>query len=144
MPEGGGPVHPSTINWAPPEVLAGRATRYHPSMDVYSLGLVLHEVMTLEVPFHHEPFTSLRSQDLVQHIVEGGRPSFGESDGDAGGNGPLSLSIPLGLQQVLRQCWHVDPRQRPSAAEVHAFLVKFLEEQGRSEREGEEANDDVV
>ncbi|GAB5035938.1 5-nucleotidase [Nannochloropsis oceanica] len=141
VPVGGGPVLPSTINWAPPEVLAGRATRYHPSMDVYSLGLVLHEVMTMEVPFHHEPFTSLRSQDLVQHIVEGGRPSFGE--GDVGGNDPWSLSIPFRLQQVLRQCWHVDPRQRPSAAEVHAFLVKLLEEQGKSETEGE-AKDHVV
>jgi serine/threonine protein kinase len=148
VPMGGGPVHPSTINWAPPEVLAGRATRYHPSMDVYSLGLVLHEVMTLEVPFHHEPFISLRSQDLVQHIVEGGRPSFGEGDGEGEGGGEeegaLSLSVPLGLQEVLRRCWHVDPMQRPSAVEVYVFLVGLLEGEGREEGEGDEGNNGVV
>ena len=146
VPVGGGPVHPSTINWAPPEVLAGRATRYHPSMDVYSLGLVLHEVMTLEVPFHHEPFISLRSQDLVQHIVEGGRPSFGEGDGEGGEEeGQLSLSVSVGLQEILRRCWRVDPMQRPSAAELHAFLVGLLEEKRREEgEEGEDGNNGVV
>ena len=71
-PTGGGPVHPSTINWSPPEVLGLQAMYYHPSMDIYSLGLVLHEILTLEVPFHHEPFASLGHQGLIQHILAGG------------------------------------------------------------------------
>ncbi|TFJ85684.1 hypothetical protein NSK_003192 [Nannochloropsis salina CCMP1776] len=133
VPEGGLPIFPSTINWAPPEVLAGSARRYHPSMDVYSLGLVLHELMTLEAPFHHEPFTRRRSQDLVQHIIQGGRPSFhrgrlANADGD-GGNGEdnrLSLPVPPSLQKLLHQCWRADPAQRPSASQVHDHLVELL------------------
>lgn len=41
-PEHGGVVRPATANWSPPEVLAGEAREYRPSMDVYSLGLVLN------------------------------------------------------------------------------------------------------
>ncbi len=138
-PAGGGPVHPSTINWAPPEVLAGAVTHYHPSMDVYSLGLVLHEVLTLQVPFHHEPYASLRTQELVQHIVAGNRPSLAWAGGGATEETGGACPIPSELQALVGQCWHADPGARPPATEVHARLLALLEAStGKEEEEVEE------
>lgn len=119
-PPDGGPVHPTTINWAPPEVLALAASSYQPSMDMYSLGLVLNEVLTLEVPFHREPYTAWGYQDLIGHIVGGGRPPLGV------GVDPRAAE----LRGVLEACLDGDPTRRPAAPELLALLRAHSERCG--------------
>jgi serine/threonine protein kinase len=116
-PPDGGPVHPTTINWAPPEVLALRASAYHPSMDMYSLGLVLNEVLTLEVPFHREPYTTWSYQDLIAHVVLGGRPPLGV------GVDPRAAE----LAGLLEACLEGDPALRPAAPELLSMLRAHYE-----------------
>ncbi len=111
-PPDGGPVHPTTINWAPPEVLALAAGAYYPAQDMYSLGLVMNEVLTLEVPFHREPYTGWGYQELIAHIVGGGRP-------------PLGVTVDpraAELRGLLEACLEGDPARRPTAQELLAML----------------------
>lgn len=112
-PPDGGPVHPTTINWAPPEVLSLAAGAYHPSMDMYSLGLVLNEILTLEVPFHRAPYTTWGYQDLIAHIVGGGRPPLGT------GMDPRAAEE---LRPALEACLEGDPALRPTAPQLQAML----------------------
>lgn len=134
-PPDGGPVHPTTINWAPPEVLSLAAGAYHPSMDMYSLGLVLNEVLTLEVPFHRPPYTTWGYQDLIAHIVGGGRPPLG-TDTDPGG--PAER-----LRPALEACLDGDPALRPTAQHLQAMLKEQYERVGGGGRgDGDDDDDD--
>ena len=95
-----------TPNWTAPEVLDG-SEEVSPASDVYALGNVLFEIAASEVPFGHE----LDPRRVAQCIKEGQRPLFPE--------GTASLRY----QNLVSQAWAQDPEERPSAAEVAAYLM---------------------
>jgi len=64
------------------------------------------------------PYTelySLRDHEIVRLISNGHRP-------------PLCDAMPLRLRELLQRCWHSDPVQRPSMAEVVDALEHNAEE----------------
>jgi len=91
--------------WMAPEVLEGRPHNVFKA-DIYSTAIVLHEIMSSQVPFAALPRRGL--EHLKEAVCGGSRPSL-ES---------LQSSVFERTVPCLQQAWHHDPEQRPSAADL--------------------------
>mmetsp|Transcript_17969 Transcript_17969/g.51049 ORF Transcript_17969/g.51049 Transcript_17969/m.51049 type:complete len:399 (-) Transcript_17969:346-1542(-) len=90
-----------TWRYMAPEVLTSNS--YTETADVYSCGLLLHEVMSGKVPFD-----GLNVIRVVQAVTTGQRPDPKDI------NGPSPIIDVLG--EVLDACWAEEPTDRPSAS----------------------------
>ncbi|RLN93185.1 hypothetical protein BBJ28_00003007 [Nothophytophthora sp. Chile5] len=102
-----------TLAWTAPELLLGE--EYSEKVDIYSLGVLLGELDTCTLPYHDPAALAERLAQhplrLLRRIVdEGLRPQ-------------LSPDCPLSIAQVIAACVARDPKQRPSAADVGAWLA---------------------
>jgi serine/threonine protein kinase len=78
-------------------------------VDVYSLGLVMHEVLSLTKPFIH-----VQPQSFVEEVMRGGlRPSMDEA-------------WPCAIKTLLQEMWASDSGKRPSSSFVVDRLGKLL------------------
>ncbi|ETM44615.1 TKL/DRK protein kinase [Phytophthora nicotianae CJ01A1] len=94
--------------WAAPEVI--RHEPYDEKADVYSYGIVLWELVERK-----DPYDNLNAfQVPLQVANEGLRPA------------DFTRPAPLGLEQLMRQCWDADPEQRPSFADISQTLSTWL------------------
>jgi serine/threonine protein kinase len=84
---------------------------YTTASDVYSLGVVLWELLTCAVPFDGASF-----MDLVRRV------------GKEGEHPPIPRGTPRRFASLLRATWHPDPARRPSALRVVDALRKIQEE----------------
>lgn len=94
--------------WMAPEVCI--TNRYGLSADVYSFGLVLWHLCTLQTPFQKH----FDRQNHLQLVVRlGKRPKV-----------PSYLSPEL--RQLITSCWSVNPAERPSMEEVYQTLQHII------------------
>ncbi|TMW61859.1 hypothetical protein Poli38472_010922 [Pythium oligandrum] len=108
-----------TALWMAPEVLSGQ--RYDQSADIYSLGVILSELDTHELPF--------QGDDRLE--------SMGTSEGTfimgLVGSGSLRvkflLSCPPDIVKLGTQCTDPDPAGRPSTLEAAYTLRTLLRQQ---------------
>lgn len=77
--------------------------------DIWSLAATLLNCLTGTAPYHGMRSTEMRRALLLRHAP-----------------GPVPEDLPAGLQRMLRQCFHADPTQRPSLAEVKQVLLLLL------------------
>jgi serine/threonine protein kinase len=105
-----------TMRYCAGEILMGEP--YNAKCDVYSFGIVLYELVTLQTPF---PNLNMQSQDSQQeHIakvcVGGKRPGLS-----------LYQLLPA-FEKVIRKTWQRNPLKRPSSAQVNLALGHAYEE----------------
>jgi len=101
---------PDISSWpyTAPEVF--KSNTYTEKSDVYSFGICLYEIFTSKKPFDY-----IRADLILQQVSTlGVRPTV-----------PNDLSEPK--KQLLRKCWHDDPTQRPSMAQVLTALEAISE-----------------
>lgn len=84
-----------TVYYMAPEVAHGR---YGREVDIYSLGVVLYEMLTGDVPFNGESTAEI----LMKHLSE--QPDLSR--------------IPENLRPVLAEVLHKDPEQRTATAQT--------------------------
>ncbi|XP_064632479.1 probable serine/threonine-protein kinase DDB_G0271682 [Lineus longissimus] len=97
-----------TPRYSAPEVLRGEMLNRTAMMktDVYSLGLVLYEVICEE-----EPFSTFNKRQLERHVGDGEHiPEIG-------------TEVNALITQTVRQCWARDPQKRPSASALLSFIM---------------------
>lgn len=93
-----------------PEVVLGKP--YNQSCDVFSFGILLWEIMSLQPAFN-----LFSPADFKKKVAIGGfRPSQTSSN---------NISSPL--RGLIKSCWHVDPDTRPTIAAVKDRLAKQLQ-----------------
>ena len=89
-----------------PEVLG--KSKYSEKADVFSFGVLVTEVFTGRIPFGGG---ELHPIDLAKRILEGERASM---DG-------LSPE----LQSLVQDCWHANPKLRPTMMEITTRLRRL-------------------
>eukprot|EP00951_Prasinocladus_malaysianus_P004549 scaffold31966_cov45-Prasinocladus_malaysianus.AAC.1 len=102
------PSFRGTLAWCAPEVLGSTSPTYTEMSDVYSLGMVLYELAALAPPFDG-------AVDLLGLIKNDQRPT-------------LPDDTPEDLKSIIQDCWHQNPKRRPTCTDVCRRLVKLAEE----------------
>ena len=89
-----------------PELISG--SRFaRPSSDIFSLGVIAHELLTAEMPFKKPPIGSvMRQETLVLSLAIRARKD-----------------LPAPLVELVERCLSVDPAQRPTAQELATALA---------------------
>ena len=102
-------AHGGTLRWMSPELIApekfgtetSRPTR---ASDCYSLGMVVYETVSGNIPFHNVP-----DRAVFLKVVEGEHPSRGVDFTDD-------------LWKMMEQCWMSRPDHRPNVESVLEHL----------------------
>src|SRR5436853_4389331 len=83
-----------------------RRKRYTIASDIYSLGIIINEIICIIPPFNGE------SHDyyLALDICRGRRPQIREE-------------IPEALKELIKKCWDANPKDRPSIDEVEITII---------------------
>ena len=89
-----------------PEIFLGQ--KYTAASDIYSFGMIMWEVMTGRRSF----WDKSHDADLIIKIVDGLRP-------------PIVTNAPEGYIELMEECWHSDPNNRPTAADVFVKVIKI-------------------
>jgi len=97
---------PGTYRWMAPEMCKRKP--YCRKVDVYSFGLVLWELVSGSIPY--EEMTPLQAAFAV--VNKNLRPV-------------VPSSCPAPLQQLMEQCWSVQPDKRPEFSQIVQILEKL-------------------
>ncbi len=103
-----------SLRYMAPEVASERP--YNHKVDVYSFGILLWQMITLETPF--------RGYDVKMHsrlvVEEGQRPK-------------IPSSLPTPISNLLGNCWHKDYVKRPEFQDVAEVLRDEISSRYRKE-----------
>jgi serine/threonine protein kinase len=94
-----------------PEVLKGE--RYTEKADIYSLGMIMYEVITCLPPYAEQAHDT----NLALKILQGIRPEF-----------PDQVKYPQLLVDLIKKCWDNEPNNRPTAREISGIVGGWFEE----------------
>jgi serine/threonine protein kinase len=90
-----------------PEILRGKPHTL--ASDVYSLGVIINEIITVIPPFNNLP----HDHYLALDICRGLRPNIREETPDS-------------LKELIKKCWDANPENRPSSGEIFHTLSYHL------------------
>ena len=100
--------------WTAPENLRNAKASRTPESDIYSLGIIISEIISREEPFSHD-----REYLTVREILY--KIQFVESP-------PFRPAVTCGpelypLETLMKQCWEENPDKRPSLASIAHILT---------------------
>jgi hypothetical protein len=97
-----------TLHWMPPEFLKmGGKKKASTASDVYSLGVVLWEILTGQVPFDGDDETTIREAIKTGELLD------------------IPAQLPASVKSLLRQCWALTPSDRPTCEAIILALKKI-------------------
>jgi len=99
------------VAYMAPELLKKSEADYNNSVDVYSFGIILWQLITRGEPYHGISFVEIPQQTLT-----GNRP-------------PIPESTPPVLADLLRSLWNQDPSRRPTFEQAQETLSGALKQQ---------------
>ena len=96
-----------TILYFAPEMLLDDVSSHRPT-DVYAMGLILWEMLTGKLVWHHPDGSPLKPVQLISKYSRHKRPSLDE----------LPAGIDPAVIALMQDCWAQDPVHRPTADEL--------------------------
>jgi serine/threonine protein kinase len=104
--------------WSSPQILneagnvANKASSYD---DVYSFGIILWEIITDDTPF---PAVNIKK--LQNMLNQGFRPG-------------IPVNVDKDLAELMKSCWNIEPKNRPSFDLIHNTLCLVLARENGTE-----------
>jgi serine/threonine protein kinase len=95
-----------TSGWVAPEVLRTMGTGYSHSVDVFSYGICIWEMLSRGAP---NPLCGLPAVDYFDAVQEGRRPD-------------IPAWCPEPFANLIKSCWQFDPAKRPDFATCVSLL----------------------
>ena len=83
-----------------------KSFRSSKNIDIYSLGMILYMIWENREPFWNYT-NQINVEDFCSLVRKGLQPHFS-----------YSSSTPLPIREKIRECWNLDPNQRPSAEDL--------------------------
>lgn len=103
-----------SLRYMAPEI--ANTKPYNHKGDVYSFGMILWEILSME-----KPFAGMTREDFYQLVVHGGhRPD-------------ISKRIPDEVANLIQSCWSSDPSERPNFQDISKTLGRLLEPEKRGD-----------
>ncbi|WIA36739.1 hypothetical protein OEZ86_008009 [Tetradesmus obliquus] len=102
-----------TLSHQPPELLQdGRSS---PAVDIYSFGIMMHELFTGQAAFCHMRYGQIYSQV----VLAGARPT-------------LPPDMPDDYQLLMQRCWRAEPAQRPCVDMLLDCLALMIQDRSQA------------
>ncbi len=108
-----------TAAWMAPEVTG---YDYGPSVDVFSFGVVMWELLTCRIPWAGSSYNFPHM--IVRAVLRGERPEV--TDGDL-------KDVPDGYVKLMKQCWQTEPNERPTFKQTMTMLAALSGEHGEGD-----------
>ncbi|QDZ22581.1 guanylate cyclase [Chloropicon primus] len=125
--KGSGKVKGGSVLWMAPELLDRKGGMPDEKSDIYSLGVLMYEILTGYKPYYDRMETGVTAQELIKSVVEdSARPTVPERNSE-GGIGRMRLQVPQELLELMEECWAKNPARRPGIREVEERLVDVCE-----------------
>lgn len=118
-----------TPGYMAPEAAIGRVEEVDERSDVYSLGVMLHEVLVGRMPYAFETYGQ-----LLQHLLHGDPDALLRDD----------PGLPGDLADLCRRCLARDPAARPPSVEALAGSVRAWQVRSAAARETERLQRDLA
>jgi len=96
--------------WMAPEIFQNAP--YDASVDIYSFGIVLWELLTMK-----RPYENIKGWDIPLLVTRGDRPPI-----------PLDCEWDEWIIKLLKACWHQKPNKRPPFTEIVEIIKKYIED----------------
>ena len=103
-----------TAAWMAPEVTG---YDYGPSVDVFSFGVVMWELLTCRIPWSGSAYTFTHL--IIRAVIRGERPEMTADD---------LKDVPDGYLELMKQCWQTEPKERPTFKHVMSMLSELSAE----------------
>ncbi|KAL6058667.1 Myotubularin-like phosphatase domain [Balamuthia mandrillaris] len=98
-----------------PELLEEGTKEHTEKVDVYCYALILWELLTRKYPFSEFRAEFATQQDFAQAIIGGLRPT-------------IPSDCPSQWEDLIRQCWHQNPKQRPTFDQLLDMLASLKDQ----------------
>ena len=95
----------SKVEWTAPEVIKNTTLLANPSIDIYSYGIILWELLTNEIPYSRYKTMQIAIMVSERNL----RPD-------------IPPSTPEPMKKLITSCWNSNPRLRPRAADIRSSL----------------------
>src|ERR1700761_7355770 len=90
-----------------PEIL--RRKEYTKASDMYSLGIIINEIISIIPPFNDVP----HDEHLALDICRGKRPK-------------MRVETLEFLKKLIQKCWDANPENRPTSKKVYSKLGEYV------------------
>ena len=98
------------IKYLPPEVMVGGKEYDHQAADIFAFALIFYHLISQTLPFE-----TINKTNIGPLVYKGARPALP----------PRASQM---SKNLLTQCWHQDPKQRPSAQTILETLLQNFDE----------------
>lgn len=110
------------INWSPPEVLSNKFDSICELSDVWSLSMVVAEILTGEIPFDSQQMRAMTVENFVDALSKNIRPT-------------LPTSAEPWLVKLVSSGWTFESSTRCSAAHMQSVLESHMKRIEDDEKE---------
>jgi len=93
------------VQWLAPECFT-RGGVYTAQSDIYSYGVILWELMSGK-----RPYAGISETEVPKHTLQGNRDTL--------------AGIPESCATLIKQCWSIEPAQRPNLSHIIETLEKY-------------------
>ncbi|PKC13332.1 kinase-like protein [Rhizophagus irregularis] len=114
-----------------PEILRGE--QHTLASDVYSLGIIMNEIVTVTPPFNNQPHDHF----LVLDICRGLRPNTIRTETTETSN---SLNFLKELNKLIERCWDANSINRPTSGEICDIFLNILNDYTNQKQAEEQKN----